>query len=296
MHKSNWDDLKFVLAVAEHGSVNAAAKAIGVNHATVLRRVTAFEEAHGSPVFERSAQGYTVLPGKMGLIGAGRDAAVAINRVEQMSAHAQEGGLTRVQVTSTDSLCTYLLPRLFAAVEDCDIALEICSTNSHIDLGRLRAEITVRPAPQLPNDLEGIKAAELAISAFAPVQGNRTRWLGMTGSLGRVASADWMAEHGHDRDVGGAADSFLALHQMIAAGVGRAFIPTFLGRDDPRMVPVADGTPVFNVPIWVATHAELADLPRLARIRRRLADAIRAEAPWLAGETPFPRQAPGISG
>lgn len=296
MHKSNWDDLKFVLAVAEHGSVNAAAKAIGVNHATVLRRVSAFEDAHGSPVFDRSAQGYTVLPGKMGLIGAGRDAAAAMSRVEQMSARAQKGALTRVQVTSTDSLCTYLLPRLVASVESLDIALEISSTNSHIDLGRLRAEITVRPAPRLPADLEGIKAAELSLSAFAPIRGETSRWLGMSGPLARIAAADWLSEHEHDVEMSGAADSFLALHQMIAAGVGRAYIPTFLGRDDPRMVPVEDGAPVFRVPIWVASHAELADLPRLARIRRRLADAIRAEAAWLAGEETFPGRAPAISG
>lgn len=296
MHKSNWDDLKFVLAVAEHGSVNAAAKVLGVNHATVLRRVSAFEEAHGGPVFERAAQGYAVLPGKMGLIGAGRDAAAAMSRVDQMSAHAHGGTLTRVQITSTDSLCTYLLPRLFAAVEDCGVALEISSTNSHIDMGRLRAEITIRPALRLPGDLAGIEAGELAISAFAPANGAGSRWLGMSGSLSRVAAADWMAEHGHDLDVGGAADSFLALHQMVGAGIGRAFFPTFLGRDDPRVVRVADGAPDFRVPIWVASHADLADLPRLARIRRRLAEAIEDEADWLAGEAPFPGPIPGLSG
>ncbi len=40
-----WDDLRYVLAVAEHGGLAAAARALGVNHTTVLRRVNAFEEA-----------------------------------------------------------------------------------------------------------------------------------------------------------------------------------------------------------------------------------------------------------
>jgi len=212
-----------------------------------------------------------------------------------MSGNPQKGALTRVQVTSTDSLCTYLLPRLFGALEGCDVALEICSTNTHIDLGRLRAEITVRPALRLPGDLEGVQAAELSISAFAPVRGEQARWLGLGGPLARVASAEWMAEHGHDLDMTGAADSFLALHQMVANGVGRAFLPTFLGRDDPRLVPIGDGVPEFRVPIWVASHADLADLPRLARIRRRLAEAIAAEAPWLAGEAPCPGLRPDVS-
>ena len=62
MHSANWDNLRFVLSVAEHGSVSGAAKALGINHATVLRRVAAFEEAHGGPVFEKTATGYRVLP------------------------------------------------------------------------------------------------------------------------------------------------------------------------------------------------------------------------------------------
>ena len=47
MHKLNWDDLRYVLAVADTGSVNAAAKVLGVNHATVLRRIASFEETCG---------------------------------------------------------------------------------------------------------------------------------------------------------------------------------------------------------------------------------------------------------
>lgn len=45
MYSMNWDDLRFVLAVADQGSVSAAARDIGVTHATVLRRVAAFETA-----------------------------------------------------------------------------------------------------------------------------------------------------------------------------------------------------------------------------------------------------------
>ena len=49
MHSSNWDNLRYVLTVAEHGSLSAAARALGVNHATVLRRVSAFEERGFAP-------------------------------------------------------------------------------------------------------------------------------------------------------------------------------------------------------------------------------------------------------
>ena len=46
MTRANWDDLRYVLAVVEEGSVSAAARVLGVNHATVLRRIAAVIRAH----------------------------------------------------------------------------------------------------------------------------------------------------------------------------------------------------------------------------------------------------------
>ena len=84
MHSANWDNLRFVLSVAEHGSVSGAAKALGINHATVLRRVAAFEEAHGGPVFEKTATGYRVLPDRARVIEAAREVANAVLSVERL--------------------------------------------------------------------------------------------------------------------------------------------------------------------------------------------------------------------
>ena len=41
----DWDDVRYFLAVARGGSVRAAAERLGVNHATVLRRIAQLEDA-----------------------------------------------------------------------------------------------------------------------------------------------------------------------------------------------------------------------------------------------------------
>ncbi len=66
MHSDNWDDLRYVLAVAETGSVSGAARRLGVNHATVLRHVAAYEARHGIELFDKSARGYAVSPKNCG--------------------------------------------------------------------------------------------------------------------------------------------------------------------------------------------------------------------------------------
>ena len=54
----DWDDVRYFLAVARGGSVRAAAERVGVNHATVLRRVAQLEECLGAHMFEKLPSGY----------------------------------------------------------------------------------------------------------------------------------------------------------------------------------------------------------------------------------------------
>ena len=53
----NWDDVRLFLAVARSGQFLAAARRLGVNHATLARRVTALEAALGTQLFVRRPQG-----------------------------------------------------------------------------------------------------------------------------------------------------------------------------------------------------------------------------------------------
>jgi DNA-binding transcriptional LysR family regulator len=54
MSALDWDDLHILLAIAETGSLNAAAARLSVNHTTVLRRLSAIEKRLGTTLFERS--------------------------------------------------------------------------------------------------------------------------------------------------------------------------------------------------------------------------------------------------
>src|SRR3954464_5840207 len=54
----DWDDVRYFLAVARGGSVRAAAERLGVNHATVLRRIAQLEERLGVHIFEKLPSGY----------------------------------------------------------------------------------------------------------------------------------------------------------------------------------------------------------------------------------------------
>src|SRR3546814_2386729 len=83
----DWDDLRVFLAVHRAGTLRGAARSLGVNHATVTRRLTRIEGALAADLFTRRAEG--LVPSQ-----AGEDLLAAAQRVEGelLAVHRRVGG------------------------------------------------------------------------------------------------------------------------------------------------------------------------------------------------------------
>lgn len=267
LHKPNWDDLRYVLAVADHRSVNAAARALGVNHATVLRRVASFEDRFGEAVFRRSAQGYVVRPEKGKVIDALRQveaAALAVDRAVQGASEPLSG---TVRVTSTDTFCAHLLPEAVAAFRERvdTVRIDLISSNTHLDLSRLDADLTVRPTVRLPDQLTGRKAGQSTCAVYER-PGAPPRWLGVSGGLAKVPGLDWIADTIPADQIGDSADSFVTLFHMVKLGLGRAVLPSILAETCAELRRVETGMPQIAIDLWVATHRDFAEAPRIRAV------------------------------
>ena len=283
MHSTNWDDLRYVLAVFETGSLSAAARRLGVNHATVLRRVSAFEQAHGGAIFERTKHGYSLLPDRKRVIDAARDAAAAMHSVERLMQGATAPLRGRVRISSTDSLCQHVLPAVCERLRHrfADLHVDLLSSNAHVDLARMQTDITVRPAMRLGDEMVGVAAGELGFAIYA-CDGADDDWLGLSGALARSAPAAWMDRHVAPEEIGSSADSFLVLRDLALRGLGRCFLPCFLG-DAEAGLSRLDG-PRVQVPVWVASHADRAEVPRLRAVRDEIIASLKGMSDRLAGE------------
>ncbi len=286
MHnRQNWDDLRYVLAVARTGSVTAAGKQLSVNHATVLRRVAAFEEAFGLTLFEKTVRGYRVTPGNQAVLDALSEAEDAILGVARAASGISAPLLGTVRVTSTDTLCTTILPKVadHVAPQAPGLRFELISSNVHLNFARLDADLTVRPAVRLPEDLEGDQVAELGFGVYEPRDVTRENWIGLAGPLSRAGPGEWIAQNVPDEKIAASADSFVTARELIAQGRGRGVVPDILCRNDPRLRRCDDIAPPSPVPIWVAGHRDMRDVPRLRAARDLLCSEIAAYADELAG-------------
>ncbi len=267
-----------MLAVIDHGSVAAAARALEINHATVLRRIAEFETRTGVRMFDKTTRGYQVSPDRRDVIEAMRSAAESLGNVERLIDHARPGLGKGIRITTTDSLAQFVLPPLLPGlIESIGGAVELTVDNSHIDLRRARAQLTVRPTIALPPEIDGLVAGAIQFHLYGSKSGRpteSTEWLGLTGPLSRSMAAKWLAEQSPAPRLHG--DSFLALAAMAAEGLGNTVLPSYVAAAWPQLKRIDDLNHIAPVPVWVGAHVDYAQTRHIRQARQQLATALAA--------------------
>jgi DNA-binding transcriptional LysR family regulator len=143
----NWDDLRYFLRAAQSKTLAGAARAMGVDHSTIGRRLTALERALGAPLVIRGPDGLQLTP-------LGETVAPLVEQVERavLAVHHQvTQQKVRVRVampTGFTKLFTARLAQLRA--EHPALSLELLSDARLVDLKKGEADLgdSQRPSPR----------------------------------------------------------------------------------------------------------------------------------------------------
>src|SRR6186713_2839976 len=94
----DWDDLKHLLAVAQHGSTLAAGRALGLDQSTVQRRLAELERRFGQALVQRQPSGYRLTEFGQALLPHAQrvEDAVAALKQHLVVAAADVAGVIRV--------------------------------------------------------------------------------------------------------------------------------------------------------------------------------------------------------
>lgn len=292
--KSSWDDLRYILAVAEHGSVSRAARQLGVNHATVLRHVGAYEKTREVRLFERLASGYSLTREGRELVDSLREIESRITEVERKISGWERRPEGNLRITTTDSiLVAAVAPHLEAfRCEFPKIVVEVAMTVGRLDLARREADVAIRPSSHPPENIVGIEVAPLAFAVYASVaymEGKQDwpieehRWLALDELLRHARPAQWIEANVPNESVAMRGDSFVALGHAAQQGLGLTILPCCYGDLLPGLVRVMGPLKESEVGLWILTHQ---DLRRSALVRAFIdffLPRLRAMAPSLAG-------------
>lgn len=284
MDRPDWDDLRYLLAVARHGSAAAAARALDVTHATVLRRVQAAEKAFGLRVFERAAGRFRVAQQARPLIEMAETIERQVQDTRRQVSARQAVLEGTLRVTTTESLMHCLLQPLLQefTLRHPGIVLELVVTNQVLDLDRHEADVSIRPAANPPEFLVGRRLSRLefavyGVKSFAgskPDELAGLNWLVPDESLSHSPVGRWLRGEIAPKRIVMQANSFLALRGMAEAGLGVAVLPCFVAAASPSLVRIADAVEATSQ-LWILTHPEWRHSARVKAFMDHVARGIR---------------------
>lgn len=285
----NWNLVPAFLAAHEHGSLLAAARALGSSQPTVGRHISELETQLGTVLFERTGRGLAPTPAGLRLAEAARameSGALALLSSVGASRSTLEG---TVRISASQPVACVLLPPLLAQMRQTlpGIQVELVASNAVSNLLRREADIALRMVRPVQASLVARRIGQVALSACA-----HRDYLARRGTPAEPAD---LLQHdlvGNDQvmDIprGFAAlghsvprerlvlrtDDLMAYWSAVRAGLGIGFVADYLLRTDPAVQRVLPQLRIPPLPIWLTVHREIRSSARIRAVYDFLAQAV----------------------
>ena len=273
MQHLNWDNLRYVLAVAQQGSIAAAARELGVNRSTVLRRIHAFEETLNFRIFQTSENGYLLHPEAEKMIESAQLVEKTIYDMQRQVEGRELKLVGDLGITTTDTfMLTLLWPHLANfSKKHPRINLHLQTSLQVVDLSRRDADIAIRPTNTPEPYLVGEQLTNLdfhvyGTEAFIDQSSSLwhdSAWIGFDSYLINSVPGQWLASKVSEDNIRIYCDSFVSARVACENGAGLALLPEVLGSTSETLQRVNSIETGVKVGLWILTHP---DLIRSARV------------------------------
>ncbi|NIY79045.1 MAG: LysR family transcriptional regulator [Rhodobacteraceae bacterium] len=287
---TDWDSLRYILAVAREGGLSGAARVLGVNHATVSRQLAKAEDAAGVRFFTRLASG--LQPTEAGQ--------VAISHAEEVEARmvALDMALAARDETEEGELKVTIPPLMaednfaedikeFKALHP-GIDVHLLGATEVLNLHRREADVAIRVTQAPEESLWGRmvtpqRAGWFASPEFVERYKDVFERRDMDTALPYIGFSAWFASTPAGLfselppvRVAIKTDDMVSAMSLARQGMGMVRTSHLLGSSDPKLVRVP-GVPLSDhTPIWVLTHPDLRHVPRVTEFMRFIANRITA--------------------
>jgi DNA-binding transcriptional LysR family regulator len=287
----DWTLLQSFAAVARHGSLSAAARALGHSQPTIGRHIKSLETSLGMELFTRQSRGFALTGSGASLLQYAEEMADAAARFS-LVAGGQSGDLSgTVRITASAVVSFYLLPPILAELRQAfpEISIDLVPSNISENLLFRDADIAIRMFRPTQPDLITRHIADLPMSLYG-ARCYFAHWP-LPETIAEFMALDFV---GYDRDtlilhtMNGMGlpvdrdffttrcDDQLAYWQLIRAGCGVGASMDIIAADDPEMLRLELPLTLPALPMWLTAPQALHTAPRIRVVWDHLARALTA--------------------
>lgn len=273
----DWNDLKYFLAVARHGSTIAAGKALRLSQSTVQRRLAELEKKIGRKLVTRTPTGYR-------LTDFGKELRPYAERIEAMigdfERHVADTGRDHsgvIRVTCPEPIVQRMTPLIerFHARHP-KLRVEFVMSDRYLDLAKGEADVAFRSG-DTDDELVGRKIADSVWAVYASrdyierhgkpqhVEDlSRHPLVCFDGSMSNHRVAKWLKDAAPNAKIAARNNSVLGLLYAVKSGIGIGALPTAIADTEPELVRVLGPIPELARNWRLLTHPDLRRTPRIA--------------------------------
>ncbi len=295
----DWNDLKYFVGVARHGSTLAAGRALKVDQSTVQRRLGELERRIGRQLVARHPTGYRLTAfGQQMLAHAERVEQAVYDFAQQLEA-SQRAVVGVIRLTCPEPIVnritqSSLLERFRARHPG--LQVEFVMSDKYLDLMKGEADVALRSGDTDDGELVGRRVADSLWAVYASRtyiqrhgQPERVEDLelhalvGFDETMAKHRAAVWLHKVAPNGRIVARNNSVLGLLYSVKAGMGVAPLPTALGDAEPDLVRLLGPIPELKR-IWrLLTRPDLRHTPRVAAFFDFIVEEIETLRPILTG-------------
>jgi DNA-binding transcriptional LysR family regulator len=282
----DWDDIRIFIAAARAGSLGGAANRLGMDAATVGRRVARLEAELKSILVIRSTSGLQLTVAGAQLLAQGLKAEAAMDAVSALTRTDTIAGTVRISASEGFGgvILAPALPALRALRPGLNI--ELAATTGFLSPSRREVDMAITlAAPDssrlIVEPLTGYQLALFAAPDYLSQRGRPTEVADLSrfDIVGYVDDLIYAPELRYLEEVSPglspdiASSSIRAQRDIIAASGGIGVLPAFLSDGLER---VLQDDVLLERRFWLSTHSEVHDTARLRAVRSWIQDLCEA--------------------
>ena len=285
----DWNDARIFLAVARHGSLRAAGRALGISQPTIGRRIAAFETVFGGPtLFDRLPEGLRLNEAGAALLPVAEQLEEAALSLERHRAAASSVLSGTVRISVGEWAAAFLSQHVGGSSDNpppSGITLELVETLQTANLARREADLAVRHYPPESGDLYISKLGVFAGAIYRRIGTDAPDWVTYPEEQGHFPMPRWVEQRVRETGASVALRaSDMPMHlTAIRAGAGRGILPCFIADEDPLLERVAPPAPETSCDYWLIVHRDLRRAACVRAIMDWVQSIFRTEHDRLAG-------------
>ncbi|WP_086934145.1 LysR family transcriptional regulator [Agarilytica rhodophyticola] len=284
-----WDNYRIVLALHRAKTLRGAADELGVNHATISRRLVQINKFYGSPLFERIPGGYRETElGKELIASALKMEEIAFATERHRRANRPDlSGPIKLSIPPT--IARYLIfdellafSRLHPKIE---LTLQV--TNRQVNLDRSEADVVIRGSQSPPEHLVGRQLFTYSLCYYAAkdylknTSEDNYLWIGKEND---PAYPEWTKDSPFPEvPVGIRIDDIIMRHDAAAAGLGLTRGACYMADQEPKLIRLPGATPRPAHLLWILTHPDLRNTPRIKILMQYLSEVLLSKQSLVDG-------------